>query len=301
MRVIMLLILASIIAGCSSGGDQVELELRGADRRMEGLAKAIDAGTIRNAAIIKQYCQVLRTRRPELRQLVDALEGEATRSSPLYASLQRRLGEVRTSGDKWENRVAEIQAIKQGATASVYNDALSDTVNVLADLDDSLARVNAVSRDAEKKLNGSKDHGAGSQYVGNPHYGSWNHSGRGSFWAWYGQYAFFSSMFGGRHNYHDWSGRRGYSYYHDMGRGSYTSRSQYARQSATETRARKQFGTGAHKSPYSKRRAGGSGLSKASTAQGKRGAFSSTYGKKGYGGSARDSGFRTSRGASRGK
>ena len=181
----------------------------------------------------------------------------------------------------------------RSARISAYNDALSDTVNVLADLSNGeLARVNAVSQQAEQRMNRSKDHGAGSQYIGNPHYGRWSHGSGGSFWAWYGQYAFFSSMLGGRpYYYHNWSRNRGYSYYHDVGRSNYTSRSQRTRQAATETRARKQFGSGGHKSPYAKTRSGASGLSKASTTP--RRSYSS--------GSSRSSGFRTSRGVSRGK
>ena len=58
----------------------------------------------------------------------------------------------------------------------------------------------------------------GMSYVGNQRYGEWRRDNQGnSFWAWYGQYAFFSMMFGGRRPYYyyrnDWnswnSGYRG--------------------------------------------------------------------------------------------
>ena len=185
---------------------------------------------------------------------------------------------------------------------------MSDTVNVIADLSEGeLARVNAVSKQTDLKANSSKDYGAGSQYMGNPHYGRWSHGSGGSFWVWYGQYRFFGSMFGGRrYYYNDWAGGRGYSYYHDVGRNSYTSRSQRAAQGDVDRRARKQFGrSGKFRSPYSKSRTGATGMSKSSLAS-QKSAFKSPYGKRSastskYQSSTRNSGFRTSRGASRGK
>jgi len=185
---------------------------------------------------------------------------------------------------------------------------MADTVNVIADLSNGeLARVNSVSKDTEIRMNSAKDYGAGSQYIGNPNYGHWSHGSGGSFWAWYGQYHFFSSMFGGnRYYYNDWSGRRGYSYYHDIGRNSYTSRSQRAAQGDVQRRARKQFGSsGNFKSPYAKSRTGAMGISKGSRAQ-QNSAFKSPYAKSPnttskYQSSTRNSGFRTSRGRSRGK
>ena len=56
-------------------------------------------------------------------------------------------------------------------------------------------------------------------YVGNPRYGYWNNSGGSSFWAFYGQYAFLSSMFRmatypvRRDYYNDWRGYGNRPYY----------------------------------------------------------------------------------------
>jgi len=303
------------VSGCgSSGSAQVEGELLLTENRLRQLESALNAGSLRNATLIKQYADILQDRRPELAPLLRQLRKETGVESPIYKSLNERFQRVRDGSETFENwtdKVAELQSIQSGAETSVYNDALSDTVNVIADMSDGeLARVNAVSQEQEQKLNNSKSYGAGSQYVGNPHYGHWSHGSGGSFWAWYGQYAFFSSMFGSnRYYYNDWSRGRGYSYYHDVGRNSYTSRSQRSAMADVDRRAQKQFrSSGRYQSPYSKQRSGASGLSARSTAQSKS-VFKSKYASSGsssrysssYSSGGRNSSGRTSRGVSRGK
>ena len=314
VRFLLVTLLLGLLVGCSSGDAQVESELLSAEQRLDELQQALNAGTLRNAAIIRQYSQILRNDRPELSSLLSVLEREATLENPLYASLRQRFNGIKNGTENfesWTEKVEELQSIQTASNTAVFNDALSDTVNVIADLSDgSLARVNAVSKEADMALNNSKDQGPGSQYVGNPHYGRWSHGSGGSLWAWYGQYAFFSNLMGGRNYYYNsWAGGRGYSYYHDMGRNNYSSRSQKSGMRDAEQRSRKQFGSsGKFKSPYAKTRSGASGVSRASTAQSKS-LFKSPYAKSGTGSksaskfqsSTRSSGFRTTRGASRGK
>ncbi len=310
-RTCFVLALVTFLAACSSGDGQVESELLSTEKRLKELTRAIEGGSLRNASIIKQYVKVLSQSRPELAPLLKELEKEATTANPIYQSLQSRFVAVRDESEKfdsWVEKVEELQLIQSAADTGAFNDAMSDTVNVIADLSKGeLARVNSVSKQNDLKGNSAKDYGAGSQYIGNPHYGRWSHGSGGSFWAWYGQYHFFSSMFGGnRYYYNDWAGGRGYSYYHDIGRNSYTSRSQRAAQTDVDSRARKQFGgSGKHKSPYSKARSGATGMSKSSLAK-QKSAFKSPYSKSTasaskFQSSTRNSGFRTSRGTSRGK
>ena len=299
------------ISACSSGGAQLDAALAATELRLATLESALDGKLLRNANIISQYVVVLKSTRPELTRLLDVLSTEATTRNPFYKSLRSRYSAVK-DGSKtfasWTEKIAELELIQAAANTSAFNDALSDTVNVLADLsDDKLARVNATTKETELAMNNAKDFGAGSQHVGNPHYGYWSHGSGGSFWAWYGQYALFSSLLGyNRPYYNNWASRRGYSYYHDIGRNSYSSPSQKAAQFNTERRARKQFGSGGKfKSPYSKSRSGATDLSRASAAQ-QKSAFSSRYSKAGganrkYQSSTRNSNYRTSRGLSRGK
>jgi len=305
-----MLLLVLVLGGCTSGEAEVESALQKTQVQLQELTAALEGGKVRNATLITQYAAILKVNRPELVPLLVELEKEATTKSPVYQGLQRRFSAVKDNTeqfDNWTDKVLELQAIQRAASLDIFNDALSDTVNVLADFSKGeLARVNAISQADELKANNAKDFGPGSQYIGNPQYGRWSHGSGGSFWAWYGQYHFFSSLFGGRrYYYNDWGRSRGYSYYSDVGRGNFTSRSQRASQRDVDNRARKQFGSrGNYRSPYSKSRTGASGLSRASSAQ-QKSLFKSRYSSGGrtskFQSSSRNSGYRTSRGVSRGK
>lgn len=307
-----------IVTGCllvscgSSGKAQLAGALLSTERRLQELEQSLNAGSIRNAGILRQYAKILRAKRPELAALLSELEKESGTSGPVFKDLQSRFRGVKNGTEyfeSWTDKVAELKAIQSAAQPAVYNDALSDTVNVIADMSaGELARVNAVSQRAEQQANQSKNYGAGSQYIGNPRYGQWNHGSGGSFWAWYGQYHFFSSMLGGRrYYYNDWAGGRGYSYYHDVGRNSFTSPRQRVAQRDVQQRAQKQYGRSGRSfsSPYAKSRTGAKGISRASTAQ-KKSAFKSPYAssrssRSKFQSSTRGSRSRTSRGFSRGK
>ena len=308
-----IIVASYLLVSCgSSGKAQLERELLSTERRLQELEKSLDAGAIRNAVIVRQYAKILSEKKPELSPLLRELEKESASNGPVIKDLQARYSGVKDETEyfeSWTDKVSELKSIQTAAQPTVYNDALSDTVNVIADMSDGeLARVNSISREAEQRTNQSKDHGAGSQYIGNPRYGHWNHGSGGSFWAWYGQYHFFSSMFGGRRYYYNsWAGSRSYSYYHDVGRNSYTSPKQRVAQRDVQQRAKKQFGSSGKSftSPYAKSRTGAKGISKASTAQ-KKSAFKSPYASSRsstskYQSSSRSSSSRTSRGFSRGK
>lgn len=98
------------------------------------------------------------------------------------------------------------------------------------------------ARDSTGKLTKNVAPPGYNNYVGNPRYGYWNNSGGSSFWAFYGQYAFMSSMFNmmtypaRRSYYDDWrgnyygSGRRYYGPRDDRG-GYYGTNSSYNRNS----------------------------------------------------------------------
>ena len=78
-------------------------------------------------------------------------------------------------------------------------------------------------------------------------------------------YALFSNfMPSRRYHYDSWSSRRGYSYYNDVGRSSFTSPRQNKSQVAADRNAKFQARRSGrpYTSPYSKQRSGASGLSK---------------------------------------
>ena len=96
------------------------------------------------------------------------------------------------------------------------------------------------ARDSTGKLNKSVAPAGYNNYVGNTKYGRWENRGGSSFWAFYGQYAFMSSMFRmmahpvHRSYYRDWRGGyygTGRSYYGPVSGGSsyYGTNSAYGR------------------------------------------------------------------------
>lgn len=307
-----LFFLMFMLSACSSKEDRLKetviQQTTAAEQKLAVLAKRIESGDIRNAELIKQYAQWVSDNKPEFAQIAQQLARDASRKGPVFTGLESRLSDVKNSPGLFGSvveQLEEAESIKEAASPSIFNDALSDPLNVLADFSDGvLPRVNAISREAEASANGSTNFGAGSQLVGNPSYGQWNTNSSGmSFWEWYGMYSLFNNMFS-RPIYHDrWSRSRGYSYYNDYGRSRYTSPSRYKKQQAVENKTRKSYKSQgkSFKSAYAKKRTGASSLSRASNTP-KRSSFSrsSSYSRSSSG-TVRRGNVRTSRGARGGK
>jgi hypothetical protein len=241
----------------------------------------------------------------------------------MFRALEDRLNTVKNQPSMFANNQAiydELLNIYQAADPQLYSDALSDPLNVLADMSDGLLpRINSLSKAQSMKANNAQDFGTGEQLIGNPSYGHWQTGSNGmSFWAWYGMYSMMGNVFGRPIYYNDWGRSRNYSYYNDYGRTRYSSPSQLKKQTALDTRAKKSFDRNGKKytSAYSKNRAGSSSLSSQSkTAQTSANRFTaksankSSYGSKSkYAktSSAKNASFRnsnsnTSRGFRRGK
>ncbi|MBE8167450.1 MAG: hypothetical protein HAW66_03640 [Shewanella sp.] len=277
--------------------------------RIESLAVMLNNGQLRNAELLKQYSQVLGETRTELTPLLNQLSKDATPEGTMFLSLQKRLKDASVASNfiDLDQQLAEIENLYQATDPSLFNDMLSDPVNVIADMSNgSLARINAISREAELLANGAESFGAGSQLVGNPGYGNWQTNSSGtSFWAWYGMYSMFSNVFRSPISYDNWSNRRGYSYYGDKGRYRYTSPKQRSGQEKVYQNTKKRFSRQGKtfNSPYAKTRTGATSLSRASQSAPKssaspRSKFRSNYAKNsGF----RNSSSRTSRSVSRGK
>lgn len=319
-RFVTFTIVVLFLSACTSEKEQMEKIIEHqkivTEKALSDLKIDLETDNVRNAAILKAYAQQLGEKRPELSQLTTQLAKDATTEGPLYRNLADRVKQAETAAKVTLNQhqyLAELESIADAAKATVFNDALSDPVNVIADLSDgSLSRVNSISRAAEQKANGAENFGAGAQMMGNPNYGQWQTDSSGmSFWEWYGMYSLFSNLFDGRrHYYGDWSQRRGYSYYNDYGRDRYTSPKQRKASEATYNRTKKSFAARGKSftGPYSKRRVGSSSLSRASNTATKRSSFSkrasstSSASRSSYSsGSVRNSSSRTSRSYSRGK
>jgi len=303
------------LVGCSDPvADNINLLQQQNTSKLSTLKQQLEQGQIRNAMLLGQYSSILSKQRPELAPLLAQLSLDATTNGPLLRNLSQRVNDTTNSANFSDQQqlLEELDNINQALSPNLFNDALSDPLNVIADLSQgTLARVNSISQAQEQMANQSQDFGAGSQLVGNPNYGSWS-SGAGSFWQWYGMYAMFSTLTSGNIGYDRWGRHRGYSYYNDYGRYRYSSPKQRQKQQATWAQTKKKFSTGQrYNTPYSKSRAGASGLSRNSTqaqaAAGQGFSSSNKFSKKransSYSNSSsfRNSRSNTSRGVSRSK
>lgn len=308
------LLIGLSLSGCGDDRpEQIAKYQQLTEQRLSQLQNGLENGQIRNATLLKQYSQILSQQRTDLAPLLNELALDATANGPMFLSLKRRNAELSSSANyvDLDQQLAEAENVYQAADSALFNDMLSDPLNVIADMSQGkLARVNSISREAAAQANGEGDFGPGSQLVGNPTYGSWQTGSNGmSFWAWYGMYSMFSNVFNRPIAYDNWSNRRGYSYYNDVGRYRYTSPKQATAQEKTFQQTKKRFDSQGKRfnSPYAKTRTGSTSLSRQSTSAPKASTttrtassskFRSNYSKSS---SFRNSTSRTTRGISRGK
>jgi hypothetical protein len=316
---LLLLIAASqYISGCSDPiKGQIKQQLPITQQRVDQLGQALKNGQVRNANLINQYATEVLSNKPHLLPLVNEFRKDASTDGPIYKALLDRVNTATNQPQMFESSQAlynELMNIYQAADPVLFSDALSDPLNVLADMSDGqLPRVNSLSKSQSQRANKAQDFGTGEQLIGNPNYGSWQTGSNGmSFWAWYGMYSMIGDIFGRRTYYNDWGRSRNYSYYNDYGRTRYSSPSQLKSQRSLDTRTKKSFSRSGQKftSPYSKNRAGSSSLSSQSkTAQSSANRFRSNSIKKSSyasksstkSSSFRNSNTNTSRGFRRGK
>jgi len=312
MRLFLIGCLSLLLVACGDNRpEQLQKNLKTADYLIENLGSKLDSNRIRNAIVLKQYANLLAESKPDLAPLLKELSKDATRNGPMYRSLEDRLSTLKTQPDVLgdiEAQLFESEVLIEAADATLFSDALSDPINVIADMSDGkYARVNAISQEQSLQANAAENYGAGSQLVGNPSYGQWQTNSSGlSIWEWYGAYALFSAI-SRPVGYTNWSSRRDYSYYNDVGRNRYTSPQKKKVQDNLAARTKKQFSNkGGFKSPYAttKTKTGASKMSTVSKQAQRAPSFAgkSSYSKqKSSSSSFRNSTSTTSRGISRGK
>lgn len=310
IKLLLVFCLSFLVIGCSDQRqDKLNSNIQGAGYLLNNLAQNLDANNIRNAMLLGEYAKLLAQDKPELKPLLMQLSRDASRDGPMFQGLQQRLTMLKEQpqliGDI-EAQLYESENLIAASDPNLFNDALSDPINVIADMSDGkLARVNAISKQQSLQANGAEDNGAGSQLVGNPGYGHWQtHSNGSSFWQWYGMYAMFSALSPRPVYYDRWSSRRDYSYYNDYGRNRYTSPKQAKSQDNLAKKTKKQFANrGGFKSPYAKSKTGASRMSSSSRQAQKAAPFAgkSSFSKAKSSSSFRNSKSTTSRGISRGK
>ena len=264
---------ALLLVGCDGSGQvraQAQSGLAAVAAATARLGEDLDRNRLSNAVLIGQYAKDVARRKPELAELAALLGREGTRAGTLYEGLLTRVEDVRRTmppedagADAYVQIAVELRSLAEAAAPAEFNLALTDPLNVLADLSEgALPRVGAISKEASRRANDAANLGAGGQLVGNPNYGQWRTDGGGnSFWVWYGQFALMRDLLGGpRIGYGAWAGGRDYSYYHDYGRRNYTSPGARQRQARVESTARRKFTSEGRNfaSPYAKQRRGAS-------------------------------------------
>lgn len=305
-----------LLAACGDPiKEQALQQLPITEQRVAQLGDALNNGNVRNATLIQQYATKVSDQKPHLISLINEFRKDASTQGPMYLALLDRVNTAKNQPQMFASSQAlydELLNVYQAADPVLYSDALSDPLNVLADMSDGqLPRINSLSKAQSQSANNAQDFGTGEQLIGNPSYGHWQTGSNGmSFWAWYGMYSMMGDLFGRRTYYNDWGRSRNYSYYNDYGRTRYSSPSQLQKQTKLDQRTKKSFASRGQKysSPYSKNRTGSSSLSgKSKTAQTSANRFrtssakKSSYASKSKNSSFRNSNTKTSRGFRRGK
>ncbi|MFT5421610.1 MAG: hypothetical protein ACI9D5_002368 [Candidatus Endobugula sp.] len=265
LRIILMVLTATVMLSCTSKEEKIVQELTGyhsqVEQKLSALRIHVDKGRLRNILILNTYADVVQKDRPEMRELIDALRMDTTSKGPVYQSLVLRLSEAKkkipsvakAGVGASKQLTSEFNSLMYAASIEQYNLMLTDAINVLAGMSNrKLGRINDRSK-ASANLGVAPP--AGSELVGNPTYGSWQSNSSGtSFWAFYGQYAFFSRLFSGPVYYSSWSTNRYPSYYNNAGRNYYTSPSHQQRYQKTEARVKKNYAKQgkSFKSPYAK-------------------------------------------------
>ncbi len=218
-----------VATGCSDPNVEKAAELlKQASTNVAQLKASLEKDELSNAKILTQYADHMRQKKPDLNKIIDTLATETTPQGGMYTMLSKRLT---TAEDRYRNEggksrdalfgvIDEASSIAAAASPDVFNDALVDVVNVLADM--SGGELPNLKFD-DKKTN---EMPASQHLVGNPTYGEWKTgSNGGSFWVWYGQYRLLSDMIGGGRDYRyerdSWYRDRPATYYGDVGRHYY--------------------------------------------------------------------------------
>ncbi|CAM3758882.1 CHAD domain-containing protein [Pseudoalteromonas maricaloris] len=305
-KLVSLLCVLSLMLGCESKEERIQQTithtLQEASTAINTLGSALDKKQVRNANLLTEYGKVLGQQKPQLSEIAQIISQDATSSGTLYQSLLTRYQSLKSPDPSMnsDDIINQALLLKEAASISLFNDALTDPINVLADMSDGkLARVGAISQQAEQTANGQT--GVGNQLVGNANYGEWQTNSNGtSFWMWYGMYRMLGDIVGDV-EYGRWSKHRKYSYYSDYGRHRYTSYKSYKRQTELAKRTQQSYQRQGKQftSPYAKKKSGASGLSRSSNTPSA--VTRSSYSRTSSYGSVRNSSSRTSRGVSRGK
>ena len=219
--ILLIVVTMLMVNGCGDPyKEELNARVQGAEQRLDKLKDSLNSGKMRNALMLREYAKQVRQVRPEMDTVIDALLSEGTADGQQFKHLEQRLQEVKGLSKQYgdpKKLIPEADAIMQASSERVFNKALSDPLNVLADLSNgALPRVGVMSKQDEETFNDVKNFGDASQLVGNPAYGNWTNRGGMSVWEFVGAYAIMNSLMGRNSiGYNSWNRHRPYSRHQD--------------------------------------------------------------------------------------
>lgn len=253
-RFLVVIVLSTFLAACGNGTPQIDRKTKlkneldanfdAVTNNIIQLSTSLETGTMTNSIVLKSYADKALKKKPEFDEIIRVLASEGTVNGPTYLSLKTRLDDAQK---RMPDALITEEAARRlnsefnniGSAAQDYDAMLVDAINVLADFTGGeLPKLRELQYEGESPSAAP----VGSEYVGNSNYGEWKQGSNGnSFWAFYGQYAMFSALMRGPVSYDGWSNSRRPSYYHDYGRGAYSSPSGKANQNETLGRTKKNY------------------------------------------------------------
>ncbi len=222
------------LTGCGNNySEQLKGEYLNVERNLSTLEYILSSRQLTNAKIVNIYAQKLAQIKPDFRPIAESMAKDSTENGVLYTGLVKRLAKVNREPEnkqQFQQAQQSLASIDIAADPTVFNDALLDLINTMAELSGGQLDTVSIPKDSQAANVRGETITPGSYLVGNPSYGEYRQNSSGSsMWQWYGQYAFFSSLMrGSSYNqspiyYNDWNRRSRYSYYNDYGRNSYGS------------------------------------------------------------------------------
>lgn len=241
-----------LLTGCSNDyAEEIKENYGLVAQNLKILEKKLINKELVNSKIVDIYATKLANIKPDFAPIAEAMSKDATEQGMLYKNLVGRLDKVNQNPEnKKEFEIAQesLSSIDVGADPVVFNDALIDLINTMAELSAGQLETVSVPKESQAAHARGEAITPGSYLVGNPGYGEYRRDNSGSsLWHWYGQYSFFNSVSrafsGGRYNrspisYDRWNSRSHYSYYNDYGRRSYGSGRDRSSTSRRNTRMR---------------------------------------------------------------
>ena len=235
-RLLTACIISVFIAGCGNEGLRIDgktrlkidmdANLTSAINSVLQLSDSLQKGTISNSIVLASYAKIAMNKKPEFEDIIRILASEGTVNGPTYISIENRLTGARrkiSSSLKYIESSNILNKEFRDIIAAVqdYDIMLVDAINVLSDFTGGeLPKMRELQYEGKAVSTAPP----GSEYIGNTNYGRWKQDFSGhSFWVFYGQYAMFSALFKKVTYYDRWSENRRPSYYHDYGRGYYSS------------------------------------------------------------------------------